>query len=74
MLCCKFAQNYTFMGGHGCHEGGAGGCFRPPPLESELSFICIGLSPINDVRAGVGPPLEKFLVTPMWVGGWIMWL
>ena len=56
---------------HGCHEGGAGGC-SGPPLESELSFICIGFSLINDVRARVwpppgkgGPPLENFLVTPM---------
>ena len=57
--------------GQGCHEGGAGGC-SGPPLESELSFICIGFSLINDVRARVwpppgkgGPPLENFLVTPM---------
>ena len=43
---------------------GAGGC-RPPPLESELSFIRIGFSPIDDVRTRGSPPLKKFLVTPM---------
>ena len=55
----------------GVTRGGAGGC-SGPPLESELSFICIGFSLINDVRARVwpppgkgGPPLENFLVTPM---------
>ena len=56
---------------HGCHEGGQGGALAPP-LESELSSICIGFSLINDVRARGwpppgkgGPPLENFLVTPM---------
>ena len=71
---CDFnchGQNVNIKYSHGCHEGGAGGC-SGPPLESELSFICIGFSLINDVRARVwpppgkgGPPLENFLVTPM---------
>ena len=55
----------------GVTRGGGRGV-PSPPLESEFSFICIGFSPINDVRAwgwpppGKGaPPLENFLVTPM---------
>ena len=54
----------------GVTRGGRG--VRLPPLEFELSFICIGFCLINDVRArgspppGKGaPPLENFLVTPM---------
>ena len=51
----------------GVTRGGAEGC-SAPPLESELSSICIGFSLINDVRArGWPPPLENFLVTPMHV-------
>ena len=53
------------------YSAGTGGC-SGPPLESELSSICIGFSLINDVRARGwpppgkgGPPLENFLVTPM---------
>ena len=42
----------------GVMRGGAGGC-ACPPLEFELSFICIGFSLINDVRARVWPPLER---------------
>ena len=49
----------------GVTRGGQGGALAPP-LESEISFIWIDFSPINDVRAwGWPPPLEKFLVTPM---------
>ena len=47
-------------------RGGQGGAMA---LESELSFICIGFSPINDIRARGCPPLEKFLVTPMQIQG-----
>ena len=54
----------------GVTRGGRGVLW--PPLESELSSICIGFSLINDVRARGwpppgkgGPPLENFLVTPM---------
>ena len=38
--------------------GGQGGALAPP-LESELSSICIGFSLINDVRARGWPPLER---------------
>ena len=61
LYCLNFEQllaNKDNGLGHGCHEGGAGGC-SGPPLESELSFICIGFSLINDVRARVWPPPGK---------------
>ena len=35
-----------------------------PPLESELSFMCIGFSPINDVHARWWPPPLERLVPP----------
>ena len=48
---------WFFSSFHGCHKGGRG-VRLPPPLEFELSFICIGFSLINDVRARGWPPLE----------------
>ena len=38
--------------------GGQGGALSPP-LDFELSFICIGFSLINDVRARGLPPLQR---------------
>ena len=60
----KKSQNKRYQS-MGVTRGGQGGALAPP-LESELSSICIGFSLINDVRArGCPPPLENFLVTPM---------
>ena len=43
----------------GGRQGGA-----MPPLESELSFICIGFSSINDIRARGCPPWKIFWSHP----------
>ena len=42
---------------------------RLPPLKFELSFICIGFSLINDVRASVWPPSGKG--GPPWTIFWL---
>ena len=49
---------------HGCHEGGGAGGGSGPPLESELSSICIGFSLINDVHVRGCPPPWKGCPTP----------
>ena len=51
-------HDYNATSGTMCVMRGGRGVPWPLPLESELSFICIGFSPINDIRAR-GSPLER---------------